>query len=383
MSDSFRPSLWEKQTFLADFDVLIIGSGIVGLSAAIDLKQKAAALNVGIVERGTFPLGASTRNAGFACFGSISELLADIDSMGENEALQLVERRKKGLDKLLLRLKPEQIGYDECGGAEIFLAEDAEKYRLCLQRLHDLNMALHSIFSGDPFVPEKCERFGFRGLAGMISHPFEGHLHPGKMVRALQAMANGLGVRMCMGTTVESLETGTRQVVVRCEKQMAFKAKYVIVATNGYAGTLTPGLDLTPARNQVFVTEEVPALAVRGCFHYNEGYVYFRDVGKRILIGGARHIDIDGEMTAEFGTNAKIREWLRRFLQDHILDRDVQFVHSWSGIMGVGPRKSPIIRMMDTRIAVAVRLGGMGVALGSLAGEEVADLILKQHNAGP
>jgi glycine/D-amino acid oxidase-like deaminating enzyme len=50
----------------------------------------------------------------------------------------------------------------------------------------------------------------------------------------------------------------------------------------------------------------------------------------------------------------------------------------WSGIMGVGPQKSPILRQVLPGVFTAVRMGGMGVAIGSLVGEEAAELLL-QH----
>ncbi|MFZ4545731.1 MAG: FAD-dependent oxidoreductase, partial [Saprospiraceae bacterium] len=68
-------SYWEYESFFKDMDVAILGSGIVGLSAAISLKEKNPMLKVALIERSFLPYGASTRNAGFACFGSISELL--------------------------------------------------------------------------------------------------------------------------------------------------------------------------------------------------------------------------------------------------------------------------------------------------------------------
>jgi len=48
----------------------------------------------------------------------------------------------------------------------------------------------------------------------------------------------------------------------------------------------------------------------------------------------------------------------------------------WSGIMGVGPQKKSIIRATSDNIFCAVRMGGMGVAIGSLVGEEVAEMAL-------
>ena len=68
-------SFWEKDTFLNNTDIIIIGSGIVGLNAAIHLKEQNPTLKIIVVERGSLPCGASTKNAGFACFGSMSELI--------------------------------------------------------------------------------------------------------------------------------------------------------------------------------------------------------------------------------------------------------------------------------------------------------------------
>ena len=63
-------SFWERDSFFNDIDVVIIGSGIVGLSTALSLRERDATLRIAIIERGAMPAGASTRNAGFACFNS-------------------------------------------------------------------------------------------------------------------------------------------------------------------------------------------------------------------------------------------------------------------------------------------------------------------------
>ena len=93
-------SIWEKETFFAPYDVVIAGSGFVGLWSALQLKKKKPKLRICIVDRGVIPTGASTRNAGFACFGSVSELIHDAKTMGTDKMLQLVEMRFKGLKKI-------------------------------------------------------------------------------------------------------------------------------------------------------------------------------------------------------------------------------------------------------------------------------------------
>lgn len=110
-SGHFNLNFWEKASF-TDYDYIIIGSGIVGLSTAIELKTKFPATKILILERGFFPSGASTRNAGFACMGSVTELTDDLTVMEEEEVIALYEMRKKGLEKL--RKKAWRLEYWLC-----------------------------------------------------------------------------------------------------------------------------------------------------------------------------------------------------------------------------------------------------------------------------
>src|SRR5215210_4048239 len=93
-------SFWEKESFFAPQDVIIVGSGLVGLWSAFYLKKSHPKLKVTIVDRGLIPTGASTRNAGFACFGSLSELVSDAQTGSTDKMLHLVEMRFKGLERI-------------------------------------------------------------------------------------------------------------------------------------------------------------------------------------------------------------------------------------------------------------------------------------------
>ena len=104
-------SYWEKHTWLTNIDVAIIGSGIVGLSCALTLKQRNPKLKVVVFEKGMLPSGASTKNAGFACFGSISEILDDLKTHTEDEVLNLVQARVNGLQLLRTTLGDTEIDY--------------------------------------------------------------------------------------------------------------------------------------------------------------------------------------------------------------------------------------------------------------------------------
>jgi gamma-glutamylputrescine oxidase len=156
------------------------------------------------------------------------------------------------------------------------------------------------------------------------------------------------------------------------------QADQLIIATNGFTHQFLEELPLKPARNQVLITEPVPGLSLKGCYHYDAGYYYFRNVGHRILLGGGRNLDPQGETTTDFNTTPLIRSSLEKLLAEVILpNQSVKVEQWWSGILGVGPVKSPIVRKYSDRITLAVRMGGMGVAIGTLVGEEAATLVLK------
>ena len=118
---------------------------------------------------------------------------------------------------------------------------------------------------------------------------------------------------------------------------------------------------------------------ISGCFHYNQGYYYFRNLGNRLLLGGGREIDIENETTFSFGTNSKIRQKLIEDLKAFILpNREFNIESEWSGIMGFGKNKLPLIKKLSENISLGVRLGGMGISIGSIVGEKTAELILEK-----
>jgi glycine/D-amino acid oxidase-like deaminating enzyme len=138
-------------------------------------------------------------------------------------------------------------------------------------------------------------------------------------------------------------------------------------------------LEVEPARAQVLVTKPVEGLQLKGSFHYDHGYYYFRNIGNRILFGGARNLDFEEENTMDFSLTSKIQNRLDELLTTMIAPgRNPEVEMRWSGIMGIGPKKSPIVEKVSERIYCAVRMGGMGVALGSLVGEDAAKMVLTE-----
>ena len=114
-------SYWEIKNWLTDIDYTIVGSGIVGLNCALQLKQRFPNAKILILEKGILPQGASTKNAGFVCFGSLSEIIDDLNHHSEIEVLDLIKNRIEGLQLLRETLGDDAISYRNLGGYELFL----------------------------------------------------------------------------------------------------------------------------------------------------------------------------------------------------------------------------------------------------------------------
>jgi len=369
-------SFWETDSWFSDIDYCIIGSGIIGLNCALRLKEAKPDSKVLILEKGMLPEGASTKNAGFACFGSISEILDDLNTHSEEEVLQLVEKRKNGLDLLRNNLGDKIIDFQNLGGYELFTKADTELYQQCLAKIPEVNALLKPIFSKNVFEVSS-NKFGFKEIQkDLIYNKFEGQIDTGKMMTALVQKVMSRGIRILNGVDVKSFKSEENTALIETDK-FNLRSKKLIIATNGFAARL--GIEkVKPARAQVLITKPIKNIPFKGTFHLDKGYYYFRNIGDRVLFGGGRNLDFETEKTDETGLTDVIQNKLEELLESCVLpDTDFEIQQSWSGIMGVGTQKKPIIKEISNNIYCGVRLGGMGIAIGSLVGKEVADLALK------
>jgi glycine/D-amino acid oxidase-like deaminating enzyme len=371
-------SYWEQGSFFKGFDVLIIGSGIVGLSAALNLKSKNPKLKIGVLESGFLPSGASTKNAGFACFGSISELIDELNTSGEDELLKLIDMRWLGLQRLRKNLGDKAISFNQFGGYELFRNNEGQLANSCIESISYFNKIISPIIgTTDIFSVNNHEliRFGLAKCTHLIKNKSEGQIDSGKMMHALLSKVQGMGIRVLNNCRIEKIESDTNEKVL-ISNHGNFKTRRVILASNAFIKDLFPDLDVKPGRGQVLITEEIKNLKIRGCFHYNRGFTYFRNIDNRILLGGARDLDFKVEETYKMGITNTIQNALEKLLAEVILpNQKVKIESRWSGIMGFGGELKPIVKELEPGIFCAVRCNGMGIAMGSLLGEQVAELI--------
>ena len=94
-------------------------------------------------------------------------------------------------------------------------------------------------------------------------------------------------------------------------------------------------------------------------------------------MGGGRNIDFKAEETTEFGQTEQVQLALQDLLKNVILPKvNYEIDYRWSGIMAFGKILEPLIEEIKPNIFCATRCNGMGIAIGSQTGEDVANLLL-------
>ena len=374
LNKNINYSYWELKQYFTEFDLIVIGAGIVGLSSAISFINKNKKAKILILERGLLPNGASTKNAGFACFGSSSELLDDLSKNNSETVWETVLMRWQGLQILRKRLGDKGIDLNLWGGYELF--DSKENKIKSLEKIKDLNkeiyqhLGLKNCFSEYP-----KNNFGFKNTKGIILNKYEGQIDTGLMMQNLLLLAQKKGITVLNNIEIKAINDLGGKVELKSINGV-FKAKKVVVATNGFANELLKINNINPARAQVLITKPISQLKIKGTFHYQEGYYYFRNIKNRLLFGGGRNINFKKEETTEIGLNSKIQNHLEYLLKTMILPNTAfEIEHRWSGIMGVGNEKKPIIKPITNNVIAAVRMGGMGIAIGSKVGEIVAKIL--------
>ncbi len=353
-------SFWDREEWLNPPDLLVIGGGITGASAAFFYKQAFPEKEVLIVDKGIVPEGASTRNAGFACIGSISEHMADLQISDETTVFQRIERRWNGLKLLRQTIGEGPMDYRQTGGCEIFT--DQKKFETARKQISWFNRRLKERLGLEDIYTETK----FEGYPAIFNRA-EGAIHSGKMMQSLHEKLAGAGVRTWWNCEVSSVKSG----VVTFTNGLELRSENIVLAVNGFASRLTD-LPVTPARGYIFVTKPIPGLKWKGTFHFDEGYVYFRNIGDRLLLGGARNIARQAETTDEFGVNETIKNFLTEFAREVLkLPENWSVDLEWSGIMGMTENKEPVIQQIEPGVRAAVGLSGMGIAIGMQVAKEL------------
>ena len=358
-------SFWEHKGWCQGRDYVVVGAGFVGLSAALECRRKFPNASITIVEISPLCGGGSTKNAGFACFGSPSELLDDWETLGPEKTVELVASRYNGLRNLRKNYKDSVIGYETSGSIELFTSDNSEIESRVSKFLPTLNEALAGVFGCDAFhIVDSAN--GVMGAKSLISSPLEGILDTSKLYREMLQRALTSGIDIVNGCKIDSIEEVSGGYRLDFDYGY-FEAREVMIAANAFAADLLPHLDVVPQTNRVLVTEQIDALEFSGSCHYDRGYVYLRRLENRLLIGGGRQW---GD-----GASEDVQQMLQDFIAKHIKGAEgAKIEYNWIGYLGVGASRDPIVKTIKPGLHVGVRMGGMGVAIGTVIGSKLGGL---------
>ena len=364
-------SYWEKHYWYRDSDITIIGAGIVGLFTALFLRNKYPRRSITILERGSMPTGASTKNAGFACFATIGEILCDLESESEQTVIETIKLRWQGLQLLKHHIQPDLISYKNIGGTELF--QTKTEFEKCEQNLAVVNGLIESAIGLENAIDIKDNEFNKLYKKGLYNK-YEGELNPVLLIQSLLEILKKSNINIQFGQQVESFERRGDMIEISLRNKLSLKTDVLFVCTNAFTNQFSLDLDLVPYRNQVIVSKPLDNIPYQSCYHMDRGYIYFRNIDNRLLLGGARYIDLEAEQTVEFNTNPTIISFLRTFAKSKLDLPDFEIEHQWSGILATGNSKKPIVKPINDKIFLGVRLGGMGVAIGSKVAESLTSL---------
>jgi glycine/D-amino acid oxidase-like deaminating enzyme len=295
--------------------------------------------------------------------------MEDIKVLGEKGTKDLVKMRWNGLKLTQKRLGEDRIDLLKQNGYELIFDEESYK-----EEIEKINQLLFPLFSDDVFTFEKSlvSDFGFDGVKGIIKNKFEAQLDTGKLIKNLWDLALTKGVNILTGADVEHVESD-HAILSSGEK---FSGKAIVLCTNGFTNRLNE-VNLLPGRGIVLHIKTENPIRFKGTFHYDQGYYYFRDYHQEILFGGGRNLDPETETTTEFDINEFILQKLIKDLDEIIIPgQKFEIINKWAGIMAFGKDKAPIIKKTADNIFMGVKLGGMGVAIGSQVGETLSSLII-------
>ena len=380
---------WESEHLLAPADFTVIGGGIVGMSAALHFKATYPEARVRLVERDVIGEGGTTRNAGFACFGGAGEWLDDLEALGTQRWLALIRLRAEGLRDLIELLGPSALGLEWSGGWELFGApgKGNPQARRVLDALPELNQLAQPVLSSvlrdvhpaaadTPALALAPERARDVGAHAAVHLCWEGMLHTGKMVSAFHKALREADIQCLNGCTVNALTPGEGGGWSLDTQRGPLLSKKVAICTNGFARSILPDLAVKPAPNRVLVVTP-KTMPPAGAYHIEDGYLYFRTLpGGQVLFGGGRHYGIglphypahDAKATAQW--DQRLTEDAERWIGP--IDT---ITHRWTGWLGVGSDREPIMGSTAPGLHHAVRMGGMGVAIGCGMGKALAKAI--------
>ncbi len=362
-------SLWQRTPShkTEQCDVAIIGAGISGLSAAIELESRG--ISAIILEAEYAGSKASGRNAGYLIRGAAENYALATEQLGRDTVRFLwdwTQQNLNGLKALGLESTP---GFSQRSSCIVSLQEQE----------HDELVESHRMLLEDGFVAELIEpENGPSDLLWKSKRPTLGLLNPNDAVCSPIELVGLLGATLTSTPIYEDaevfrIEDDGNRIALRT-RSVDVIASRVMICTNAYADELIPMLNgiITPNRGQMLAIKPKRAsdAKLEYAYYMNHGSEYVRSApGDQIIFGGARTYHAENEATAADGISDEVQSHLESFVRD-LLTIDYEITARWSGIMGFSPDGMPIIgkvpihTLNNTNIWYCGGLTGHGMSMG-------------------
>ena len=353
-------------------DVVVIGAGAIGCSAAYYLARAGA--RVTVVERGEIG-----REASWASAGMVSAQPPGDDPLSrfyrEGAALfpefAAAIRAETGID----------IGYWRCGSLRLCRnAAEWPAWEAEFQMLRDGGVTVER-WSGDE-VRSRAPALA-PDTAGALYFPTAGQVRPPRFVRALAAGAARHGAHFCTGEPVIGLARAGERVTGIVTPSGTLAAGTLVVAAGAWSGEIARfvphALPVAPARGQIVLLETMPPRVATLVFD-GDFYLTPRPDGKVLLGSTVEFVGFERGTTAE-----GVHELLRKGLAAAPGLRQSRFVTAWAGLRPYGGRDAPLIGPLPGHEEIVLATGHFrtGISPALITGQLVADWITTRQTSIP
>jgi gamma-glutamylputrescine oxidase len=360
-------------------DVAIVGGGLAGLSAAIDLRDRG--FDVVLLEAHEIGWGASGRNGGQAIHGLACDQATIEAQLGREAAQRVFDMSIESLDLMRERCARFAIDCDWRDG-HLAVATSERKAR----HLHADVDTLQARYGYPLQWIDHVELPGWIASPSYVAgahDPRSGHLHPLKYCFGLARAAASLGVRLHEGTVVTRIDAGRESVTLRTAAGASLRARQLLLAGNVYLQELAPALApqlaarIMPVGTYIVCSKamsagQAAALIPCGAAVCDTNFVldYFRTTADhRMLYGGrvsystATPMNLAGSMQ-------------KRMAQTFPQLRDVEVEYAWGGFVDISMNRAPDfgrVPALGGQVYYLQGFSGHGLALTGLAGKLVAE----------
>jgi gamma-glutamylputrescine oxidase len=353
-------------------DVVVIGAGFTGLSAALELSE--AGYKVIVLEAETIGFGASGRNGGQICTGFSSgqaKLAAQLGAADARKCFDIAEEAKRLIEHRIATHNIEcdlKWGYLHCAAKP----SQANEFRAWKDEMESLGYEGCTLLSKSALE----ERLGTTLYHGALREPRAGHFHPLNYTLGLARAAISKGAIIHEHSRVIDTETGSKPWAKTAHGTVT--AKFMIIAGNAYLNKTVGKLygRVMPVTSFIATTEPLGEEAARRLIRDNEAVAdtnfildYFRlTQDNRLLFGGAANYST--LEPADVGAFMK-----KRIINVFPQLSHVQIDHAWGGYIAITSNRIPDCGRLSPTTFYAHGYSGQGVALAGMYGKLMADAI--------